>query len=151
MQAEVREQLTSLQAEDELITRALVEKGYAYEANRTGGPYLERDARPKRLRSPKRAIFREILSTRPDHPWMPAEIRMALAMREIEANSAAIRALLRRMAEDGEVRRGDNGTGWRLTPANGSRRESLAEATSSGLGEHGRHSSRSGDPSLGAR
>jgi hypothetical protein len=50
---------------------------------------------------------------------------------------------------DSFLERGPDGTGWRLASSNGSGRESFSEATSSGLGEHGRQSSRTGEPSLG--
>jgi hypothetical protein len=91
-------------------------------------------------RSAKRAIFREILSTRPDHPWMPSEVRTALAMQGIESSSSAIRVMLRRMAEDEEVERGADGSGWKLASSNGAHRQGSSEVTSwntpGGMGGH---------------
>jgi hypothetical protein len=119
MQAEAREKKASLQAEEELITRALAEQG------QSTGPVSNKSKLPSDSHSnrEKREIFREILSTRPDHAWMPAEMRLELSKRKIESTNDAIRALLRRMAKDGEVIRGDDGTGWRLASTNGSHQE----------------------------
>lgn len=128
MSAEIHGQLESLRFQYELVNRALAEKRRFTESARTG------DVPPNstQARHTKRAIFHEILSSKPDYPWTPSEILASLEAREIESNGAAVRVMLRRMAKDGEVERGPGGYGWMLASANGSRQESLTEATSSG-------------------
>jgi hypothetical protein len=108
MQDEVRQQIESLRFQYELLSRAI--KAKRTDDVAAGGTSVPRGAR--------RAIFREILGTRPDHPWLPSEVRTALAMRGIESTSAAIRVMLRRMVEDGEVERGEDGTGWKIVASN---------------------------------
>jgi hypothetical protein len=119
MQAEARERKASIQAEEDLITRALAEQSQSVAPVSTKSK-LPSDSHSNRE---KREIFREILSTRPDHAWMPAEMRLELSKRKIESTNVAIRALLRRMARDGEVIRGEDGTGWRLASTTGSHQE----------------------------
>lgn len=117
MQDEIRLQIESLRVQYELLTRAVAAK----QPSATGAQVP---------RGAKRAIFREILSTRPDHPWMPSEVRTALAMQGIESSSSAIRVMLRRMAEDEEVERGAQGVGWKLTSSESPHRQEPSEATS---------------------
>jgi len=125
MQAEVRAQLRSLEYEAELIANALAEKGQP--------PGSETNGAQPRVVSPRgkvRETFREIMDTKPDHVWLPAEIRTELAARGIQSTGAAIRVMLRRMAEADEVTRGPGGNGWKLASTNGSHQEPLVEATS---------------------
>jgi hypothetical protein len=111
MQDEVRQQIESLRFQYELLGRAIEAKQTtAADGVATGGKSVPRGAR--------RGIFREVLGTRPDHPWLPSEVRTALAMQGIESTSAAIRVMLRRMVEDGEVERGEDGGGWKLVAPN---------------------------------
>jgi hypothetical protein len=111
MQDEARQHIESLRLQYELLTRAI-------EARQASGSSDTQAAGGRVPRGTKRAIFREILGTRPEHPWMPAEVRTALAMQGIESSSASIRVMLRRMVEDGEVERGNDGNGWKLASSN---------------------------------
>jgi hypothetical protein len=133
MQRQVRDQIESLQAQDEMIAQALAEKGQPGTDAQNGTPKAQ--GRP----SNKRDVFKKIIASRPDHAWLPAEMRDALAAEGIESNSPAIRVMLRRMGEAGEIERGPDGTGWKLklASANGSTQESLTEATSVGPGDVG--------------
>ncbi len=114
MRTEVRDQIESLRFQAELIDRALADKIPPGERQRVAKPSTDNG------RGSRRAIFREILGTRPDHAWKPAEIGAALTERNIQASSAAVRVMLRRMAADREVTHGADGAGWKLVSANGS-------------------------------
>src|SRR4051794_23549094 len=90
MQGEIREQIASLKSQDEMVARALAEKGELANApNEAASP---KPAAPGN----KRALYLDIMATRPDHAWLPAEIRERLASLGMESNSPAIRVMLRR-------------------------------------------------------
>ena len=131
MQRQVREQIESLQAQDEMIAQALAEKGEPRHNGHNG------TTKPQGQANNKRDIFKRIIASRPDHAWLPAEVRAALVAEGIESNSPAIRVMLRRMGEAGDIARGPDGNGWKLASANGSTQEPLTEATSVGPGDVG--------------
>jgi|GEM_PF-3939477 len=127
MRAEIREQMNRLQLEYEMIGRALAAQGQPSGSRSGQETPRQGAARPS---SDRRAIFREIMSTQAT--WTTAEIVTALDGRGIRSNDSAARAMLRRMAQAGEAEHVPGSKRWRLTSANGSRRESPAEATNSG-------------------
>jgi hypothetical protein len=138
------ERVEGLRYQDELITLALAEQQRVKPAQKA--PKTETAAElshqgqngttpSQRLdpgaRGERREVFREILSEQSASPKTVAEILAAVEAREIETNAAAVRAMLRRMARDGQIVRFDHKR-WKLASANGSHRESPTEATSSG-------------------
>ena len=94
----------------------------------------------KRTRSSKRDLIKKIMQTDPARTWLPSEVRDALTTQGVESTAAAVRVALRRMGDDNEVVRPDDGNGWILASANGnSARPALAaaEPPSSDLGGYG--------------
>ena len=121
MQREIEDQLDGLKIQGELVARALAEKG---EPARNGS-----GSKPGTGGSGnnKREMFLDIIGSRPDHLWRPADMRAALKERGVESESAAIRVMLRRMGEAGLIERGPGNEGWRLASKNGSVQEPLQE------------------------
>lgn len=113
MESEIRHQIDSLRFQHDLVHRALQGKAQ---------PSVVEPVRPSRSEAQpqrgKRANFREVLNTRPEHEWLPAEVRAELIERGVEVSSAAVRVMLRRMGENHEVVRTERG--WKLSSRNGS-------------------------------
>jgi len=108
MSNEIREQIESLAVQLQLVDRAIFEKDAAARAARDSSDPVEATG-ASAGRSNKRAIFRDILAQRPDHDWTPGDVGAELKRRGIPANGAAVRVMLRRMAEAGEVVRTPRG------------------------------------------
>jgi hypothetical protein len=165
MQAEGREQIEGLRYQDELITLALAEKAQvtakghpAQEAPKTkpeASPPERNGSAPLRRLDPgargeRREVFREILSEQSASPKTVAEILAGVEARQIETNAAAVRAMLRRMARDGEIVRFDHKR-WKLASVNGSHaEESPTDASSVGPGGVGGESPWPPDDGSGA-
>lgn len=134
----------SIKAQRVLILDALAQKG----VQAANEPQAESNGRGHTGTS---AVLRDIMRDSGGRVLMPKAIITTARERGVTSSDPAIRVALRRMHQiDGFIERGPGGTGWRLASSNGSVGESFSEAPNSGLGEHGRHSSRTGDPSLGA-
>jgi hypothetical protein len=161
-QAEVREELSGidrkreeLKHEDDLISLALAERhnDSTQAPRRKSTTEINGDATSQRLdpgaRGERREIYREILSNQADRSLTVAEIVAAVEAREIETNPHAARAMLRRMARDGEIERVDY-KHWKLASVNGSLWESPTEASSVGPGGEGGESPWPPDDGSGA-
>jgi hypothetical protein len=118
-QAEVREQIESLRRDDDLIAQALAQKAQKTQKAKPERRHPEQNgsAPSQRLDSgapgERREVYREILSTQSGRPQTVAEIVAAVSARQIESNPPAVRAMLRRMMDDGEVERVDH-KHWKL-------------------------------------
>lgn len=108
MADEIRQQIESLSAQYRLVERALAEKDRAMAGVGNAPPQSS-------PRGEKRALFREILAQRPDRDWTATQIMTELQRRGVPANGAAVRVMLRRMAERGDVER--THLGWKLASA----------------------------------
>jgi hypothetical protein len=130
----------SIKAQRLLILDALEQKGT-----------LTREPGSGRGHTGTSDVLRQIMRESGGRVLMPKAIISAARERGVTSSDPAIRVALRRMHQvEGFIERGPDGTGWRLASSNGSAGESFSEAPNSGLGEHGRQSSRTDDPSLGA-
>jgi hypothetical protein len=95
-------------------------------------------------------VLRQIMRESGGRVLMPKVIIAAARERGVTSSDPAIRVALRRMHQvEGFIERGPDGNGWRLASAGDHPDEGATEASSSGLGEHGPHSSGTGDPSPG--
>ncbi|HSZ12819.1 MAG TPA: hypothetical protein VK790_02150 [Solirubrobacteraceae bacterium] len=156
MQKDIEAQIADLRTQARWVDRALVEKGVhppREEQNGSSRPAATPSPTSIKRRGTKRTgtadLIRTVITERPEHVWTPAEVIRAVKDRGATSSAQAIRVALRRMHNvDHFLERGPDGTGWRLASSNGSRQESFSEAPNSGLGEHGRQSSRTDDPSL---
>lgn len=121
MLREIEQHIESLRVQRDLIEVALRDKA----PTMPNGGASDPAASARKSQSPRpqgrRGTVREILHTRPDHEWLPAEVRTELLQRGAEATSAAVRVMLRRMGEDGEIVRMEHG--WKLASQNGSEGE----------------------------
>lgn len=158
MQKDIEAQIADLRTQARWVDRALVEKGVHAPSTQqndvsrptTPVPSSTRVKRRGTKRTGTADLIRAAIKERPEHIWTPAEVIRAVQERGATSSPQAIRVALRRMHKvDGFLEHGPDGTGWRLASSNGSVRESFSEAPSSGLGEHGRQTSRTDDPGLG--
>ena len=121
MEAQLRSQMDDLRVQAEWVARALVVKGQttADAPPSTGhkpvpSPSGGVNAVVRRRRSNKRGAIRALMETRPDHTWLPSEVRDGLATQGIETTADSLRVAMRRMAEEGLLERSETGHGWRL-------------------------------------
>lgn len=137
MAAQIDTQISDLRVQRAWIDRALeVKQPSTASSERTA---TTSKSTTKSRRSSKRDAIKALMQTDPDRTWLPSEVRDGLAARDIESTAGAVRVALRRMGDDHEVVRPDDGHGWKLASSNGSGnvQESLAEAPSSEQGGYG--------------
>jgi hypothetical protein len=132
----------SIKAQRLLILDALDSKGQPADGSQSGNG---------RGHTGTSDVLRQIMRESGGRVLMPKTIISTARERGVTSSDAAIRVALRRLHKvDRFLDRGPGGSGWRLASSNGPTGESFSEAPSSGLGEHGRQSSRTDDPGLGA-
>lgn len=137
MGAQIETQIDDLRVQGAWIQRAIDHK---LGTGTSSAPAADGDTptkTAKRTRSSKRDLIKTIMHTDPGHTWLPSEVRDKLAAQGVESTAAAVRVALRRMGDDHEVVRPDDGNGWILASANGNGAQpapAAAEEPSSGLG-----------------
>jgi hypothetical protein len=111
-------QIDDLATQRAWIRRALAEKGIGpegdAETDKPSAPTNGNGARPGRKRGDKRHAITELMQTDAGRVWLPSEIREGLAARGMDVTVAAVRVTMRRMGDDGELVRPDDGNGWLL-------------------------------------
>lgn len=128
MDAQIEAQIADLSVQGTWVKRALAEKGQEVPpATTTNGVEPER---VKRRRGSKRDAIIELMQTDPGRVWLPSQVRAGLLERNIDSTVEAIRVALRRMGDDHELERGDDGNGWKLASTNGAVQQPLEEAPS---------------------
>jgi hypothetical protein len=136
----------SLKAQRQLVEEALGEK-----AGKSANSAVSEQGASGRGHTGTSEVLRGIMRESNGRVLMPKEIIGKARERGVTSSDAAIRVALRRIHQvEGLIERGPGGTGWRLASSNGSAPESFSEAPSSASGEHGRQSSHSGSPGVGA-
>jgi hypothetical protein len=137
MGAQIETQIEDLRVQGAWIQRAIEHK---LGTGTSSTPAADEDTptrTAKRTRSSKRDQIKKIMQTDPARTWLPSEVRDILTTQGVESTAAAVRVALRRMGDDNEVVRPDDGNGWILASANGNGAQpapAAAEQPSSGLG-----------------
>jgi hypothetical protein len=126
MERGIGERIADLKAEQELVARALANKG-VIRPKTAPSPI---DAKPaKRRKHGGRStgsanVLRAIVQEQPERVWQPIEIINEAHDRGVTSNNQSIRVALRRLYEQGFLRRGPGNTGWQFAASqNGSARE----------------------------
>lgn len=115
-------QIEDLATQRAWIRRALAEKGVdlttdTAESGKLSARVNGNGAKPGRKRGDKRQAISQLMHSDPERVWMPSEIREGLAAQGIDVTVAAVRVTMRRMGDDGELVRPDDGNGWLLAEA----------------------------------
>jgi len=88
-----------------------------------------------RRRGDKRELIEKVVKTNPGAQWLPVEVEKRLAEMGKPSSRDSIRVTMRRMVEEGRLRRHPSGNGFMgLASVNGSDQEPLTEAQSGGRG-----------------
>jgi hypothetical protein len=117
MEQAIDEQIADLKAQKELVGRALTAKG----VRPTPAPHAD-EKPPKRRkhrngRTGSSSVIREVVQEQPGRVWMPIEIIRAAHERGVTSNAQSIRVALRRMGDQGFLKRGPNDEGWQYAAA----------------------------------
>jgi len=138
MGAQIETQIADLRVQGVWIQRAIDHKlGTGTSAAPATDRGVDAPTAAKRTRSSKRNLIKAIMRTDPGRTWLPSEVRDTLAAQGVESTAAAVRVALRRMGDDNEVVRPDDGNGWILASANGNGAQlapAAAKQPSLGLG-----------------
>jgi hypothetical protein len=115
----IAEQLADLNAQRVWVRRALSSKGASLDAEPEAGTPSAHNGngkRPGRKRGSKREAIVELMRTDPRRVWLPSEVRASLEQQGIDVTVEAVRVTLRRMGDDNELVRPEDGNGWMLAP-----------------------------------
>lgn len=114
MDSKLSEKIADLQVQQAWVRRALADKGVAPASS--APPQTPEngngDGGRTRKRSNKRKVIMEVVSSEADRVWLPSEVRDHLLARGIDTTAAAVRVTLRRMGDDKELVRPEDGNGW---------------------------------------
>ncbi|MDP9479614.1 MAG: hypothetical protein M3R38_28785 [Actinomycetota bacterium] len=126
------EHISKLKFEREYIERALAKKQGGADSSEP-----QAHSRPEfPVRSPRRKgtgerrdLIRRVMETKPEAVWIPSAVRDELTAQGAEATTPAVRALMKRMMEDGELQRpGESDQGFKLAGStNGAVQRPLVE------------------------
>jgi hypothetical protein len=115
MDATLSGQITDLQVQQVWVRRALEEKGVTPPTTSPAtseATHGENGSRAKRKRSNKREAIMKVLMTNPNRVWLPSAVKEGLLAEGIDSSVEAVRVTLRRMGDDKELVRPEDGNGW---------------------------------------